>query len=503
MDETTAREYLAKGLYEMQSKRPEWDKRQRYNDGDHDLPFAPEGVNAEYMELREMAVANWLGLAMSAPVQRCRADGFRTGRDADADMVAWNEIWQPNKLDARQRIVYEQMMVHGRGVMSVWPNDRFPKSPHIRVENDKRVHLEPDPEDPFSTLYAVKTFTVTARPPSTLWLPAAAAVTPSTDVAIVYDADNWLRFEKPGGVGGEQGQNYGSWELKDGGDNPLAEVPFVPFDNRVDADGQPKSSLAPLIPAQDAINTIRFQTLLALQFSAYRQRVFTAYDPVVKNEQGQIQYQKDTDGVTDLLDANGLKVPVVRSPGRLGVDRALAFPGADTKVFDLPESNLSNYITVLGEFLTQLFAVGQIPPQYHLSKMANMSGDALAGAESTLAALVTDLQRWMGESLEQVMRLANRARGEEFPDLASEVIWADAEARSFAQTIDAITKLISTGFPREAAFEMIPGATPKRVQRWMMMVDAEQADPFAFLDAPTRAAIKGVNGGDTEPVAGP
>jgi hypothetical protein len=135
------------------------------------------------------------------------------------------------------------------------------------------------------------------------------------------------------------------------------------------------------------------------------------------------------------------------------------FPGAETKVFDLAESNLDNYITVLGEFLTQFFAVGQIPPQYLLSRMANLSGDALAGAESTLASLVGDLQQWTGESLESVMRMANRARGETAEDVSSEVIWADGEARSFAQTVDAITKLISVEFPHEAAFEMIPGAT--------------------------------------------
>ncbi|MDR7253718.1 hypothetical protein J2X46_002708 [Nocardioides sp. BE266] len=491
MDEPTAREYLAKGVYELQRKAPNWLKRQRYNDGDHDLPYAPEGVNQEYMELREMAVANWVHLAMTAPIQRCRAEGFRTGRDGDADQVAWSEVWQPNKLDARQRIVYEQMMVHGRGVMSVWPNPRESKSPFIRVENDRRVHIEPDPEDPFSAKFTVKTFTIEARPPSTLWVPSSAAVTPTTDVAIVYDADSWVRFEKPGGVGG-QSETLGPWEIADGGDNPLGENPFVAFDNQLDADGRPHSALEPLIPAQDAINTIRFNTLLAMQFSAFRQRVFVGYDPVQRDEAGNPVIRKDAEG-NDVVDANGMKVPVINSPGRVSVDRALVFPGSETKVFDLQESNLKNYIDVLGEFLTQLFAVGQIPPQYLLSRMANLSGDALAGAESTLAALVADLQMSMGESLEHVMRLANRARGEANPDLSSEVIWADAEARSFAQTIDAITKLVSTGFPREAAFEMIPGATPPKVTRWMDMVDED------MMRDPVNAAVaESVRAADTQ-----
>ena len=132
----------------------------------------------------------------------------------------------------------------------------------------------------------------------------------------------------------------------------------------------------------------------------------------------------------------------------------------------------------------------EIPPQYLLSRMANLSGDALAGAESTLASLVDDMQRSAGESLEQVMRLANIARGESAPDVASEVIWADAQARSFAQVVDAIGKLVASGFPREGAFEMLPGATPQKVQRWSDMARAEQEDPYLrMIEAKERADV--------------
>ena len=78
MDEPTARDYLARGLYAISQKSNDWKRREDYYRGDHDLPFAPEGVNDEYLALREMAVANWVALAMDAPIQRCRADGFRT-----------------------------------------------------------------------------------------------------------------------------------------------------------------------------------------------------------------------------------------------------------------------------------------------------------------------------------------------------------------------------------------------------------------------------------------
>jgi hypothetical protein len=124
------------------------------------------------------------------------------------------------------------------------------------------------------------------------------------------------------------------------------------------------------------------------------------------------------------------------------------FPGDETKVFDLAESNLKNYIEVLGEFLTQFFAVAQIPPQYLLSRMANLSGDALAGAESTLSSLVTDLQTAAGESLESVMRLANRARGETQRGRRVHTSSGPRPRRGRSRaTVDAITKLIAVGVP--------------------------------------------------------
>lgn len=463
MDDLTARRYLDIGLTRLQQQRPQWERRQAYFEGRQDAPFAPDGVNAEYQSLQDQSIANWMGIAMSAPVQRMRADGFRRGgANGQVDLDTWNEVWQPNKLDARQSIVFLQMMIHGRGIWSVSRNPRNAARPIIRVENSKRVWIEPNPENPFESLFAVKTFTVESE--AKVWSPGSATL----HVAYVYDSAEWVRFERPGVefVGGD-------WEIAGRGEHGLGEVPFVPSDANVDADGVPHSAIEPLMPQQDAINTIRFNTLLAMQFSAYRQRVFTGYDPVIRDDQGRPVWKLDGEGNPD-LDKDGRQIPLLNTPGRIGVDRALVFPGADTKVFDLAESNLANYVLVYQDFLTTLFATGQIPPQYMLTRMANLSGDALAGAESTLQALVADLKTGAGESLEAVMRLANRARGADGgDDYSSEIVWGDAEARSFAQIVDAIVKLISSGFPRRAAFEMIPGATPPKVQGWMDQIESE------------------------------
>ena len=488
MKEQLARDYLMQGLQGLSDQEPAWTRRQSYLEGNQDLPYAPEGVNAEYLSLRKISLANYLDIAMNAPIQRLKAEGFRTNRDKDADINAWTEIWQPNKLDARQGIVYQQMFVHGRGIMSVSANPVNRRSPRIRPENAKRVWIEPNPEDPFEPLFAVKKLAVkkAAASASNLILPASLS-SQTIHVAYVYTATEWARFEAA-----SISDIATSWTLQEMGRHNLGTIPFVPFDFNVDADAKPHPSIDKLMPQQDAINTIRFNSLLGMQFSAYRQRVFTGYDPVVRDEKGVPLVKRDADG-NPVLDGNGLQIPVTRSPGRMGVDRALVFPGEATKVFDLPESNLDNYVKVLQQFLTDFFATAQIPPSYALTKMANLTGDGMAGAESTFQSLIKDVKVAAGEGLESVMRLANVARGERHEDPASEVIWADTEIRSFAQIVDAIGKLVASGMSRQDAWSFLPSATPPKVAGWVTRSDedrekADQAvreltDKMAYPDA--------------------
>ncbi|MGB4136410.1 MAG: phage portal protein, partial [Microbacterium sp.] len=282
--------------------------------------------------------------------------------------------------------------------------------------------------------------------------------------------ESWFKLTREGSGWVDAGKN---------GAHPMKAVPFVTFDYRPNANGDIFSPVDPLIPQQNAINTIRFNMLLAMQFSAFRQRVVTGFDPVLRDESGQIVYQKDEHGEYVLV--NGRRVPLLSDFGRAAVDRMLVFNGDQTKVFDMPESNLANYVTMLTEFLTQFFATSQVPPQYLLSRMANLSGDAISGAESTLTSLQGELKRYSNEGMVELFTLAARASGREEPNPDMEMLYADTEVKSFAAIVDGIGKLITSGFPREAAWEMLPGANQPKVQRWLEMADAEMEQDFSRI----------------------
>lgn len=459
MDSNTAASLLDEGMQRLREQEASWRELERYHRGTHDRPFAPAGVNREYDELREMAVAPWLRLVTKTPVQRLRVDGVRQDQNTESDTGMWANVWKANQLDARQRIVYTDAVVHGRGILSVWFNNADRSRPVVRPESPRAVYMRPRADDPFTAEWSIKGWSTKGT--------ADVEKPNDIDQCVIFDDESFHRFGREGG----------RWIRKLSGTNPLRSNPFVEFSPGVDAEGHPQSMIRPLIPMQKAIDTARFDLLLAMQFSAYRQRVVVGFDPVVKDRDGNVVYKKDQSG-NSVRDASGNLVPEIASPGRPGVDRILSFPGSDTKVFDLAESNLANYVDVISSLVQHMAAISQVPPQYLLGGMANLSGEALAAAESTLAALVADLQMSFQTSFEQVMRLAHRASGSASAEAPTEVIWGDGQARAFAQTVDGIQKLIGVGFPREAAFEMLPSATLEKVARWKRMMDEEAQDPY-------------------------
>lgn len=476
MDEATARHRLDRGRAMLDERRPSADKREKYVRGEQTLPFAPEGVTAEYKALQRQAVINYLVLWEKAPVQRMRIADLRTDmgqfdESQTVDKVLWRDVFQANQWDKRQSTIYRSMMRHGRGLASVWPNKANRARPIVRPESFLNVHIEMDPEDPATPLWAVKVFEKDVEEPgatTSLWLPNGARASSRRSVAVVYDATSFWRFER------SSGGMFGVWELVKTDTNPLGQVPFALFDHNVDEYGTPWSALDAMIPQQDMLNTIRFDMLLAMQFSAYQQRVVTGFDPRVRDQNGNVQYLTDAEG-TLILNEQGQPQPRLNTPGRVGVDRLLAFPGADTKVYSLPESNLKNYTEVYAETLLSFFATAQLSPSYLLSRMANLSGDALTGAEASFTSLLDELHLAAGEGAEKVAELAWIARGEDKPwNPAAEVSWAPAERRSFAQIVDGVTKLVAnTGFPRRGAWEQIPGATQQEVDRWIELADDE------------------------------
>jgi hypothetical protein len=78
MDVATGLDRLHRGLARLNAQEATVQRREKYVRGDQKLPFAPKGVNAEYVDLQEQSVANFLRIAVDAPVQRLGVDSMTT-----------------------------------------------------------------------------------------------------------------------------------------------------------------------------------------------------------------------------------------------------------------------------------------------------------------------------------------------------------------------------------------------------------------------------------------
>lgn len=458
------KDMLEKGTAALANRATDYQLRQDAYAGKHPLPFAPEGVSEEYLALRKMAALPLIRLSVRTTCQRLRAGGVRTGHGEKVDRGLWR-MWQRNNLGSRQRILYSDGLVHDGGIVSVEINPKESSRPLIRPESPKSVHVEPDPADPFSSLWALKTWT-------------EGDIT----VAVVWTADEVARFET------DRSSLVATTDWRHIGTQPntLGAVPFVTFVPEIDALGDGVSLVDALLPMQKAIDTMRFNLLLAAQFAAFRQRVITGFDPVIRDDDGNPLVKRDANG-EPVLDSDGLETPIVRSPGKVGVDRALVFPGADTKITDLQESNLSNYRVVLDHLVATFASVAQVPPQYLVGDFKNVSGDLMVATEATLRSLVMDLQTAFGESIKEVIRLAHRAAGGDESLLEDvEVDWADADPKSMSQIASAASQMIPSGAPLQMFLEQWPGATPQTVARWIELARQEaervMAGDFSSMD---------------------
>lgn len=433
----TAEEKIEHGLSYIRSTS-KGDKRWAYYKGENDLPYAPKGVNHEYMELRQQAATPLIRLSINVPVQRLKIGGIRPDYNSPSDDNTW-QLWLDNRLSTKSRTLYTHALALGHGVMSIWPGD---DGPRINLENPTNLHIQKQYGDPDTIDYVVKSWTHIE----------SIHGNNGMDIVMLYTDSTIYRYTI--------GHNSSTLNLEESYDNPMGRVPFVLFAAERDADGTCNSMIDPLMPMQRAIDTMQFNLLLAAQFAAFRQRVVVGYDPVVRDTDGNMVYRTDADG-NPMTDADGNPIPLINKPGQAGVDRLLVFPGAGTKVFDLEESDLTNYVASLHHLIATFAAAAQVPAQYLVGDFKNVSGDLMTATEATLRSHVAELQATFGDSWKEVFELASLAQGQIY---SNNVMWMDAEPKDIAQIADAASKLVPQGAPLGIFLRMLPGMDQHEVQ---------------------------------------
>ncbi|MEU5976380.1 phage portal protein [Streptomyces sp. NPDC047315] len=407
-----------------EEEQPRLNRIADYMRGRHDSVYVPRGARAEYRWLIERARVNILPLVVTVVAQNMYVDGYRPAGE-DENAAPW-EAWQANRMDARQHGIYRSVLTYGAAYTLVMPGTPVPVITPFSPRRMTALY-----EDPVNDEWPK--FGVDDRLENT--------ATGKRRVVTLYDDTN--RYRLTGKPDGTQLQLDGPDAVEKHG---LGVCPIVRYVNTLDLDGDGVlGEIEPLIDTQDQLNMTTFNLLMAQQYAAFRQRWVT--------------------GMAPPLDGNGTPI----EPFRSRVDGILVAEDADTKFGEFGATDLSGYLKSRESTIKHIATVSQVPPYHLLGEMVNLSAEALAAARDGLDRKVDERESLCGESHEQTLRLVGRAAGdmEAWKDTAAQVVWRDTSARSLAQTVDALGKLVTMlGVPAQELWERVPGVTQTDVERW-------------------------------------
>lgn len=166
-------------------------------------------------------------------------------------------------------------------------------------------------------------------------------------------------------------------------ENPFHAVPVFHFANNADIGMPGRSELEAAIPIQDGLNKSVLDMLVAMEFSAFRQRWIAGID---------VQY-----------DADGKAIP----PFRSGVDRLWVATDPNSKFGDFEAAELDQFLKVKDSFRIDIASVTGTPLHYLMPHMRGQpSGETLKKSETRFLAKVRDRQSAFGQTWADIMEFA-------------------------------------------------------------------------------------------------
>lgn len=396
------------------------------DDPNRKLQGLPSGVPAEVHRLARLSRVNMLKFIVNSRVQSMYVEGFRRRR-ADAEDPSW-EVWQANGMDARQIGVHRAALAYGAAYVSVLPGDPLPV---MRGASPRHLTAAYGSDDLWPEWALEKRRAVSGE----LWR--------------LYDneAVYWIQVSKDSDkpeVSAVQIHNVG-------------HVPIVRYRETDDLDDPVIGIVEPLIPLQDQLNLTTFELLVAQHFGAFRQRYILGW--VAENEEERL---------------------------RAGASKLWTFEETpdEIEVGEFEQTDLSGYISSRQETVKHLASISQTPAHELTGQLVNLSADALASAEKSKQAALSENQTMLGEAHEQTLNLAGRLMGTP-ADPEAYVRWRDTEARALGMLVDALGKMVQMlGVPPQALWERAAdalGVPQQELESWRDL--AESGDSFANLEA--------------------
>lgn len=411
-----------------------------YYTGNHPLPWVAPQAREEFRRIVRMTRSNYMGLVCDATAERISVEGFRFGKDANADADTWR-IWQANNLDSDSDMAWLEALIGGVSYFHVAPNPKDVENPHVWVEHASQAIVEHVPgtnrreraaglkvwdDDWTQEIHAV------LQLPDRIYKFKAKRPTSGATPENLRWSERLVEKEQP------NGQRV----------NPLGVVSLVEIPNNPRLLTGGVSELYDLTDKQDRVNKTLFDRLQTQEFGVDPQKWASAFP------------DEDDDGTPNVVE--------------FGRNRMVTTDIEETKFGNFAVAPLDPYSAAKREDVKDIASRSRTPAQYLLGEMSNVNGETLKASESGLISKVKQRQRPFSEAAEEAMRLARAAAG--LPASSGtrmETIWRDPQYRTDAERTDAALKRFQGGVvPLRQTREDL-GYSPTQIEQMEEADDAE------------------------------
>jgi Phage portal protein, SPP1 Gp6-like len=431
-------------------------KSERYYAGRHDLAFATEKFLSTFGTLFREFALNLCPAVCDAVRDKLRVTGFsveagtafagttlagtagapactagssgRTHADIYARQPAGNglagegaggpgdrasrlrRIWNSNRMRTRAGEVHKEALKCGDAYVIVWPNAAGDAT--LYPNRAGSCTVEYDPEQPGRIVRAAKYWHASNKHVClNLFYPDRIEKYVSKDASdsgVLTDASAFVAAAERVVA------------------NPFGVVPVFHFANNADLGDPGRSELEPAIAIQDGLNKSVLDMLVAMEYSAFRQRWAA--------------------GIDTELDASGKPV----APFTSGVEHVWVSENADTRFGDFNTADLNQFLKVKDSFRVDMALVTGTPLHYFTPNIAGTrSSDSLRRTESRFIAKVRDRQESFGQVWADVMAFALKVEGA--TDASLLTLWEDPSPLSDREMLENIILKMQIGLPAEQA----------------------------------------------------
>lgn len=362
------KEHIEEAIHNFRAAAPVYARNERYYRGDHDLAFATEKFANTFGSLFREFALNLCPAVCDAVRDKLRVTGFLPENGALA--VETDRIWRRNRLPIRAGEVHREALVTGDAYVIVWPDDAGRAA--VYPNRAANCTVAYDEENAGKVLWAAKYWRTLGRHTRlNIFYPDRIErfITAKPSEGILTDAGQFVRY-------------------RDAIPNPYGVVPVFHFANNADIGSFGRSELEAAIPVQDGMNKAVLDMLVAMEFSAYRQRWAAG-----------IEIEYDNDGQ-----------PV--APFKAGVDHLWLAQNPEARFGDFNTADLDQFLKVKDSFRVDIASVTGTPMYYLLPNSRSFpSGEALRKSETRFIAKVRERQAVFGQTWAEAMAFALRVEG--------------------------------------------------------------------------------------------